>query len=152
MNKDYSDYLGIKFKHGSDDCYGLVRKFYKKEFGIELTDYARPDYWWNNGGNLYMENFRKEGFYIIDDKEDLQYGDLILMAIGSDVACHGALYIGEGKILQHLQGRESSIDKYSSMFKNKTVAVIRHKNVIGPRKIEYAFNKQTIDKFKNALF
>lgn len=149
--EDYSKYCGVDFRHGSDDCYGLIRKFYKEEMGLELTNYARPDYWWTKGGNLYMENFRKEGFQIIDCKDDLQFGDIILMAIGSEVACHGAIYLGEGKILQHLQGRKSSIDKYTGLFKNKTVAVVRHKNILPKEKVAYEFDKRTVERLKNAL-
>lgn len=58
MEVDVSKYIGRKFVHGSTDCYSLVRDFYKNEFGIELTDYARAEFWWNKGQNLYMDNFR----------------------------------------------------------------------------------------------
>ena len=79
-DKKLDKYIGKKFNHGKSDCYSLIREFYKDEFGLELTDYARPDYWWNNGGNLYMDNFQNEGFRLLGDNEELQYGDVLLIA------------------------------------------------------------------------
>lgn len=135
--KDFSKYVGIPFVHGDTDCYGLIREFYKNEFGIELRNYARSDYWWNKGQNLYMDNFRKEGFYLLDDLEEPQFGDLFLIALGCSVASHGAIYIGENKILQHVQDHLSSIDRYMGVFKNCTLARIRHKDLTEERIKEY---------------
>lgn len=137
MNEDLSKYLGREFVHGTTDCYSLIRDFYKNEFNIELRDYARADFWWNNGQNLYMENFKKEGFYQLDDLEEPQFGDIFLIALGCSVASHGAIYIGENKILQHVQDHLSSIDRYMGVFKNCTLARIRHRLVEDERKKEY---------------
>lgn len=142
--KDLSKYVGRAFVHGDTDCYGLIRDFYKDEFGIELTNYARNDGWWNEGQNLYIDNFKKEGFYLLDDMEESQFGDLFLIALGCSVASHGAIYIGENKILQHVQDHLSSIDRYMGVFKNCTLARIRHKDVGKERKKEYAFDQDVI--------
>lgn len=136
--RDFSKYLGRKFEFGSNDCYGLFRDFYKNEFGIELRDYARYDGFWKDGKNLYMDNFRKEGFYLVDETEPLQFGDVFLIALGCSIASHAAIYIGERKILHHVQGKLSSIDKYCGVYKNCTLARIRHKDVDKFRREEYA--------------
>lgn len=135
--KDLSKYVGRPFVHGDTDCYGLIRDFYKDEFNIELTNYARVDHWWNKGQNLYMDNFRKEGFYLLDELDEPQYGDIFLIALGCSVASHGAIYVGENKILQHVQDHISSIDRYMGVFKNCTLARIRHKSLGKERKVNY---------------
>jgi len=142
--EDLSKYVGRPFVHGDTDCYGLIRDFYKDQFGIELTNYARTDNWWNEGQNLYVDNFKNEGFYLLDDMEDSQFGDIFLIALGCSVASHGAIYIGENKILQHVQDHLSSIDRYMGVFKNCTLARIRHKNIGPERKKEYAFDQSVI--------
>lgn len=142
--KDLSKYIGIPFVHGDTDCYGLIREFYKDEFNIELTNYARCDNWWNEGKNLYMDNFKKEGFYLLDDTEESQFGDIFLIALGCSVASHGAIYVGENKILQHVQDHLSSLDRYMGVFRNCTLARIRHKLVEKERKQEYGFDEQSI--------
>lgn len=146
-DKKLQKYIGIPFKYGSDDCYGLVRQFYKDEFGIELTNYARTDNWWNEGQNLYIDNYKNEGFYLLSETDDLQYGDLMLIALGCSVASHAAIYIGNNLVLQHCQGHPSSIDRYIGMFRNNTLARIRHKSLVGGKKVEYEFDENAINRF-----
>lgn len=146
-DKKLDKYIGKKFNYGKVDCYSLIREFYKDEFGLELTDYARPDYWWNNGGNLYMDNFRNEGFRLLGDNEELQYGDVLLIALGCSVASHGAIYIGNNLILQHCQNHISSIDRYMGVFKDRTLAKVRHKSIAEKGKVGYELNEDSIYKF-----
>lgn len=138
--KVFRQYVGIDFNHGTTDCYGLVRRVYAEVFQINLRDYSRPDNWWDHEGyNLYMDNFQKEGFEILElPMNDWEIGDLILMAIQSTVPCHAAIYIGNGKILHHFYGRKSSIENYCRIWKNTTVAVIRHRELKFEKPEEYA--------------
>lgn len=129
---ELSLFLGKDFLHGTNDCYSLIREFYRVAFGIELTNYARPDFWWNAGLDLYNEFFPREGFRPVEiaRPNELKYGDAILMAIKSPMPCHAAIYIGEGKILHHFYGRKSSIELYKSLWYNTTTAVLRHRDVV----------------------
>lgn len=146
-DKKLDKYVGRPFRHGTTDCYGLIRDFYKDEFGIELTNYARADNWWNEGGNLYMDHYKDEGFRLVDEKEELQYGDLCLIALGCNVASHGAIYIGNKLLLQHCQDRPSSIDRYIGCLKDRTLAVIRHNSIKEGKKVEYELGEDSINKF-----
>ena len=136
-------YLGRPFVAGITDCYSLVRDFYKEEFGIELTNYARYDGWWNDGLNLYVDNFKKEGFYVVDDSEEFLYGDLFLIALNSPVPCHAAIYVGDNKVLHHVQNRLSKIDVYKGLWRNFTLLRIRHNSRRGmkPERKEYDFGR-----------
>lgn len=127
----YKHLIGIPFVHGSDDCYGLARRFYKDNFGLSLSDYARPDGWWDAGLNLYDENFRKEGFQPIDiELKDMEIGDAMLMAIRTEHACHCAMYIGDGMMLHHFIKRRSETTRIAGPWRNRTVAIIRHKDIV----------------------
>lgn len=154
MSFEVSKYLGKTFIHGSVDCYGLVREFYKKEFDLDLTNYARSDFWWNNGENLYMENFKKEGFYLLNDSDEPQFGDLYLIALNASVACHAAIYIGDNKILHHVINRLSAVDKYRGCWRNWTVARIRHisNKKEGKDRTQYDFGKKHSGKSDFDLF
>lgn len=127
MMLKYKHLEGRRGEHGVLDCYSLIRDFYRDNFEIELSDYARPDDWWHHGMDLYMENFRKEGFEPVDD--DPRPGDLFLIAVQTEVACHAAVYIGDGKILHHLIGRMSRVETYRGYWRQNTLAHIRHKDV-----------------------
>jgi cell wall-associated NlpC family hydrolase len=141
-DNELSLFLGKDFIHGTNDCFSLVREFYQVAFGIEITNYARPDYWWNAGLDLYSEFFPREGFKSVEivRPSELKYGDVILMAIKSTVPCHAAIYIGEGKILHHFYGRKSSIELYKSIWYNTTTTVARHRDVV----IEETYNRRNL--------
>lgn len=130
--KELSLFTGKDFLHGTNDCYSLIRDFYRVAFGIELTNYARPDFWWNADMNLYAEYFPREGFHTIDNirPQEFQYGDVILMAVKSLYPCHAAIYVDDGKILHHFYGRKSSIELYKSVWYNTTTSVLRHRDVV----------------------
>ena len=135
--------IGREFCHGTLDCYTLVRDFYKRVLDIDLPDFARDDDWWNDGQDLYMQNFTKAGFYALDEKEPLRFGDVILMQIRSPVANHAGIFIGnidnlEGEklypvqnaFLHHLYGYSSGREIYGGQWAESTVAIIRHKSLV----------------------
>lgn len=130
MKLEYNCLLGRPFKHGVTDCYSLIRDFYRINYGIELTDYARPDEWWNKGLNLYQDNILKEGFYLLDvHHSEWQPGDVLLMGIQSRVANHAAVLVENGHIIHHLWGRLSTKEPYRRFYRNLTLGVYRHKDV-----------------------
>lgn len=134
-------YLGRDFNYGETDCFSLLRDFYKDNYGINITNYARPDYWWNKGGNLYISLFKEEGFYALEDGTSLIEGDVILVALGANVACHACIYIGDNKILHHPVNKKSKIDVYKGLWKNYTMITLRHKSRanVKEEKIQYDF-------------
>jgi proteasome lid subunit RPN8/RPN11 len=118
-------YVGRSFFHGVVDCYTLVRDFYKKEFKIQLNDYFRRDKWWDKGENMYLDNFKNEGFYEIPIKE-IQYGCVVLMHLESDVPNHAGIYLGDNVVLHHVQGRLSSRDIYGGYYIQSTAKILKH--------------------------
>jgi proteasome lid subunit RPN8/RPN11 len=117
--------LGRQFVHGVLDCYSLVRDWYRDQARIELPDFDRDEEWWKNGGDLYMQNFRKAGFE--PSAEPLARGDVILMQIGADVPNHAAVYLGQDVIIHHLQRRLSCRDVYGGYWRKHTRLVLRFK-------------------------
>ena len=120
-------YVGREFAHGTVDCYSLCRDWYKREWGLELKNYPRRDQWWENGQNLYLDNFEKEGFHRIPVSE-LQRGDALLMQLSSPVPNHAAIYIGDQQVLHHVQGRLSSRDVYGGYYAKNTACALRHES------------------------
>lgn len=121
--------VGRPFMHGVLDCYAIIRDWYARELGIELPDYDRGDRWWLRGEDLYMRWYLEAGFARIDGPP--QRHDMILMQIAAPVVNHGAVYLGDGLILQHCAGRLSSRDVYGGYWQRCTRAVMRHRDVPG---------------------
>lgn len=112
---------------GVYDCYGLFRDYYKREFGIELSDYKRTPNFWKRGLRLFEDNFEKEGFVRVCG--DAQVGDAFLIQMDAGDANHCAIYIGNDRILHHCQDRLSRTDVYGgSVWQKHTVAHLRHKS------------------------
>ena len=120
-------YVGREFSHGIVDCYSLVRDFYKREFKLQLNDYNRRDQWWEKGENMYLDNFAKEGFNETT-LEQIAYGDLFLMQLESPVPNHAGIYLGDGVVLHHVQGRLSSRDVYGGYYQKVTAKVLKHES------------------------
>lgn len=131
MSLDATKLLGRVYVEGSDDCYGIVRAAYLEFYNITLTDYARPTSWWDQGLNLYMDNFFAEGFRVVDEPiQKIRDGDVLLCAVGSEVANHAGVFVGGPKpILHHAIGRVSELHPFSGIFRNCVCAHLRHKDV-----------------------
>lgn len=106
------------------DCYTLIRDWYRQERGVILPDFDRATDWWHKGENLYVENFSKAGFYRITDALP-EPGDVLLMQILANVPNHGAVYLGENKILHHLHGRLSCEDIWGGYYRKHTTHILR---------------------------
>jgi cell wall-associated NlpC family hydrolase len=126
-------YTGRHFHHGTLDCYTLIQDWFQRELSIELPDFDREDGWWNRGQDLYMQGFAQAGFVRVDRAGGgLRRHDVVLMQVRSDVANHGAVYLGDGTVLHHLHSRLSTIDVYGGYWERHTMAVLRHISQVGP--------------------
>jgi proteasome lid subunit RPN8/RPN11 len=124
-------YEGRDFHHGILDCYALCRDWYSREMGIELPDVDREYLWWNKGANLYIDQFKDHGFVEVAPEvnvKNLRRGDGLLMQVASRVPNHGAIYLGDGKILHHVQDKLSEITNYGGDWLKRTTNHLRHKS------------------------
>lgn len=134
---------GRDFVHGTVDCYSVIQDFFFLNFGLKLPDFARPNNWWEpdeNGQhlNLYMDGFHEAGFSLVHEHpRNWRPADVILMAILSPVANHGAVLLPGERILHHLVGQRSCVESYNRpLFRDTTVAVLRHTQVDGRALVE----------------
>ena len=96
--------VGRQFSHGIIDCYTLVQDYYKDTLDIKLDYIPREMEWWDKGQNIYVENYTKQGFVIINNPSDIKEHDAFLIQLISSVPNHAAIYIGEGLIMHHVMG------------------------------------------------
>jgi len=91
---------------GCGDCAALVRDYYWMERSIRLPEFAREDGYWRVPGVSYRDNLITSGFQSTDRTQP-EIGDVFLAAVRSEQPNHAGIYVGEGKILHHLQERLS---------------------------------------------
>ncbi|GFD70938.1 hypothetical protein KUL113_03580 [Tenacibaculum sp. KUL113] len=132
MIKELNSFCDHHYEQGIQDCYSLVRDFYKTRYQIEITNYARPDNWIQDPSlDFFTSKFEKEGFKDTNNNpHKVRFGDVLMMRIaGSQVVNHVAIYVGRQKILHHLQGRLSEIVDYTDKWRIRVVRVVRHPEV-----------------------
>lgn len=105
--------IGREFIHGVNDCYSVVRDWFRRERGITLKNFARGYGWWDMNKNLYSENFASAGFEEVA-VDHIQIGDVLLMKIGgAQVIHHAAVVTGNNEITHHMFHRLSGKDQLS---------------------------------------
>jgi proteasome lid subunit RPN8/RPN11 len=132
--------IGRPYVWGVFDCLSIVLDYYKREMGIDLGGFERPDQDWSKGStDIYTAELTAKGFY--KTQEQPKQGDIVLMKIRSKVPNHAAIFLENGilstepehypapmSILHHLEAKSSKRDIYGGYWAEKTVSIWRHKN------------------------
>lgn len=129
--KDSFPWESRQWNEGYSDCYRLGLDYYAKELGIKLHAIPTPKNYTlqmmtYTRTNLFVENFASSGFEQVLLPEQ---GDAVLIQSGMatfDGPDHVGIYLGDGKFLHHYRNRMSTVQPYSSMWRQKTTMVLRH--------------------------
>lgn len=122
--QDFSSLIGRSY---SDiDCWGVVREFYKREFGIELKRYYDDIPSSKDEAKSLIYSHMAE-FEKVQKPEEK--GDILLIKI-MGVESHIAVYLGDGKMLHTSIPTGCIVDKLSKWERMVTgVYRVRKKNV-----------------------
>ncbi|EPK3834051.1 NlpC/P60 family protein [Providencia stuartii] len=118
---------GRPFVLGYADCWSLIMDYYRQKHGIELHNYSVDRHWWEEGENLYMDNYQKAGF--VDVAGEPKEGDMVIMQVQADVPNHAGV-ISNGMLLHHLYGQLSRLVPYSDYWRDRTVKIVRRKELV----------------------
>jgi proteasome lid subunit RPN8/RPN11 len=116
--------IGREFIHGINDCYSLVRDWFRTEYEVTIPNFARGMEWWHTGKDLYSENFESAGFKEIS-KDDVRIGDCILIKYMSPVINHAGVITGNNELLHHMFHRLSGRDRLDK-WERKVVKYVRY--------------------------
>jgi len=133
MNAELRPFLGERYQTGFNDCYTLVQRYFSARFGLELTNYARPTNWYMlKELDFFNKFFAKEGFEDTGcSSNHVRKGDVLLInLLKSPCDNHVAVYVGNNKILHHLQGQRSQVEEYSYKWRLRVSKVLRHPIVL----------------------
>jgi proteasome lid subunit RPN8/RPN11 len=118
---------GRQFSWGFDDCYGLVRSYYRQEKNVYLNDYDRDDSFQESDGEVILNNFEKEGFYDTNSTVSLQIGDVILFHSNRALPQHFGVFLGNSRFLHHPLGALSRVELLSGNWRKRIVKILRKK-------------------------
>ncbi|WP_025119669.1 MULTISPECIES: C40 family peptidase [unclassified Serratia (in: enterobacteria)] len=121
--------VGRSWLLGHADCWSLIRDYYRQEHGIALNDYSVEHEWWIDGKTrLYDDHWYDEGFR--EFQGPMRAGDMIMMQVSAPVTNHAGIYLGDDMMLHHLFGQLSQRYPYSGYFQERTVRVVRRKELL----------------------
>lgn len=120
--------VGRNYCYGTFDCYTLLRDYYKQEYDIDLGEWERDEDPWMNEEGYFERKASEIGFQKINGTP--KKGDIFLIQMGTNGADHVAIYVGDDKILHHINSRLSNTDIYGgSYWQMHTLSHWRHKDV-----------------------
>jgi cell wall-associated NlpC family hydrolase len=120
--------IGLPYIEGKQDCYSLVRRYYKEAWNIHLPNLARPTNFWEDPHLDLYEVYSDFGFELVFDKP-LQVGDGILMPFFTPINTHAGVLVEPNQFLHHVVGRLSTVEPFSPSWSSRTNAVLRHPSV-----------------------
>ena len=131
----YQHLIGLPYDDGDADCYGLCRRFYADNYGIELPNYARSADFFDGGVDLVTPFLSEEKFAIIDVSIDrLEVGDGLLLCVPipgrpKQKINHVGVFVGNRTFLHHMYLKPSCEDAMTPRWFNRVMAVIRHPEI-----------------------
>ena len=120
-------FVGREYSFGENDCYSLVRDYYREKLDINLATTIFEDDWWEKGFNYFDDLFEPFGFEKVDT---LQENDVIVFRMMAQVPNHCGVYLGEDLFLHHAVNRLSCRESINSVWRKYIVGYYRCKQFI----------------------
>ncbi len=131
LHQTYKHLLGIPYRSGVQDCYGLVRRYFKEFYQLDLANFARPDGWWNDPSiDLINESLHADGWQNIGiNLRSMRIGDALVFSLINGRANHVGIYVGNGMFIHHVYNRFSSEDALMDKWTSRLLMIVRHPKV-----------------------
>lgn len=132
-------YINKPFKIGVNDCYTLVRDYYKEKLNIPFPEgienaYQQKSQREDMDGAIKAINAeslsthcRLEKVYI-KNKEDLKENDIIVLSFkGSQEPCHMGIYLKGEMFMHHPRNKHAITEKINNSFLKRIIYIYRYK-------------------------
>lgn len=112
--------------YGIQDCYSIIRDYYRMNLGIQLPNVPRAPEFWKTGNAYFEKYFEEFGFYEVP-VDQAGVNDLVFMKVAtSTVINHAGVITGPNEFLHQLHGKYSTHDSLARWSK-QIVKTVRYK-------------------------
>lgn len=131
----YESLLGVPYDDGDHDCYGLCRRYYEKNYGMSLPNYARSADFFSAGIDLVSQFLLEADFAVVDvPLSRMEPGDGLLLCVPvrgwpQSRVNHVGVFVGNGTFIHHLWGKESCEDYLDATWARRILSVVRHPDI-----------------------
>ena len=125
-NKFLNMFLGKSFEIGVNDCFTLVRDFFKVKYGFNIHNVYRDKDWRKANKDLIKTEQEKSDFVEV---KDLQEDDILAFSLDKKSATHLGIYLGNNCFLHQPRNHFSKIDLVDGVFSKKLKYIFRHKKL-----------------------
>ena len=119
--------LGRDYTFGEQDCYSLVRDYYRQTYDLTLPSIVFEDDWWDKGFNYFDDLFDSYGFREVESPE---IGDVLIFKVFCHVPNHCGIYTGEDVFMHHAINRLSCRESLHSGWGKHISRIVRCKKFI----------------------
>lgn len=120
---DYQSLVGLRWEYGINDCFTLVRQWFKLQ-GIELPEFARPENL-EVCNSIFLEQAEAIGFEQVEYDRRLP-GDILIMRLHTRTPMHAAILLPDELILHQRQDSLSAIEPLRRYYVERIAAVFRY--------------------------
>lgn len=132
----HNEYVGKVFFWGKNDCFSLVRSFYKQEFGITIPDplpeRAKDENirFLNSYGKLIEDGYEENGWEKVFSFEEIKKYDLLCFDYKkTGTTSHLAIYLDNNLILHHPCESYSCVEQVNPKSLKFFRMALRHKDL-----------------------
>jgi cell wall-associated NlpC family hydrolase len=120
---NYQSLIGRQWDYGANDCFSLVRDFFKLK-GINLPDFARPDDL-EISESIFLQQAEAIGFRQVKWSQR-KAGDVLIMRLQTRTPMHAAILLPDEEILHQRQNSLSAIEPLRRYYVERVAAVFRY--------------------------
>lgn len=126
---DYDKLTGRPYIEGRQDCYGIVRDYYREAWGLWLPNFARPTRFWEDPHLDLYARYRDVGFEPVFDSR-FEIGDAVLMPIRTAMNSHAGVIVADNLMLHHFVGELSAVVSLRPKWERRVTVHLRHPAVL----------------------
>jgi cell wall-associated NlpC family hydrolase len=120
---DYQSLLGRQWSYGVNDCFSLVRDWFKIQ-GVQLPEFSRPENL-EICDSIFLQQAEAIGFEQVALERRMP-GDILIMRLETRTPMHAAVLLPDERILHQRQNSLSAVEPLRRYYIERIEAVFRY--------------------------